>query len=169
MSLQTKFSNYLATAPSSHSTFGGIFSSNELEQDEQDHRKEAKKVLIDITKSIDLTPDPLALDLLNSVYSISSITKNIKSRDKKSSDAIRLQLLELKSRINQELDEGEEDTQFLEEELSAIHSQIYQKDHLNLLDEWVQLKNNDIVQFYQVKYMDPTMQNYHLKQCLMYL
>ena len=131
ISLQSTFSTYLAPNQLAQNTLTNSFSFG-LDKDEQEHLIEAKSVLIDIKHSLDMTPDPLALDLLNTVYSISLLTKTIKKGDEKSISAIKLQLKELKSQIREEIEAGEQDTQYLEEELSALQLQLYQKDHLNL-------------------------------------
>jgi hypothetical protein len=167
-SIQSSFTGYLAVAPAYPSLPSPLL--EELEQDDKIHKEECKKTWREnMSCALDTTPDPLAQELLNSVYSLSLVkpkTNNERKGFRKQIDCLRKQVEEEVAADIDDVEHVESELGILESKLSAIK----ETNRLGLMDDdfFVQMRDGTITPFYKIKYLDPGMQNQHLKQCLMY-
>lgn len=142
----------------------------ELEQDDKIHKEECKHIWREnMSGALDTTPDALAQELVNSVYSL-TLLKPKKGGDR---NGFRKQLDILQKEVQEQVAADLEDVDHFESELAVLESKLSgskECHRLELMDDdfFVQMRDGTITPFHKIKYLDAAMQNQHLKQCLVY-
>ena len=143
----------------------------ELEQDDKIHKEECKHVWREnMSSALDTTPDALAQELVNSVYSLSLLKP--KKRDERK--GFKKQLDILQKDVGEQVAADADDVEHVESELAVLESKLSgtkECNRLELMDDdfYVQMRDGSITPFHKIKYLDAAMQNQHLKQCLVYV